>query len=227
VTEAALPPTATAPDPAPAEPPPAAAPAAVSPPAVAPPAARMRLRGLDPATRRQTFIVAAVIAVLFYGTQILNEAIPASAKNQVPAGDAVAIGASARITPLGGWLSTPHDSGTGIRLEKGVVVIDIYPETAGGTAGALATVYLEQVLKKDASQLTTTDTEVATTTNGSAARFAYQGMFSGVDTALEGEVTAIFVGDQGVIADAWSRQGDLASLLDEVHAMLETIEVTS
>lgn len=225
MTEAALPPTAAAPDP-----PPAVAPAAVTPPAVAPPpvpAARSRLGGLDSATRRQTFIVAAVIAGLFYGTQILNEAIPASAKDQAAAGEAVVIGDGARLTPLDGWVASPHDSGTGIRLEKGVVAIDVYPETAGGTAGALVEVYLEQVLKADATQLTTTDTQTATTTNGSAARFSYQGMFSGVDTALEGEVTAVFVGGQGVIADAWSHQGDLASLLDEVHAMLETIEVGS
>jgi hypothetical protein len=215
VQEAALPPPAAAPVPPPAAPPP--------PP---PMARRSRLGGLDPATRRQTFVVAAVIAALFWGTQILNEAVPANAKDQAAAGQAVAIGDGVRITPLDGWVASPHASGTGIRLEKGVVVIELYPETVGGNAGALAAAYLEH-LKTGTTQLTATDTEVATTPNGTAARFSYQGMFSGVDTALEGEVTALFVGGQGVLADAWSGRGALASLLGEVHDMLQTIEVGS
>lgn len=222
--EAALPPPPAAPVPPPAAAP-APPPAAAAPPPTA--ALRSRLGALDPATRRQTFVVAAVIAAMFWGTQILNEAIPANAKDQAAAGQPVAIGDGARITPLGGWVSSPHESGTGIRLEKGVVVIDLYPETVGGNAGALAAAYLEQVLRTSSTQLTATDTEVATTPNGTAARFSYQGMFSGVDTALEGEVTALFVGGQGVLADAWSGRGDLASLLGEVHDMLQTIEVGS
>lgn len=214
-------------------PPPAAAPPAVAPPGAPPPGAergaapRTRLGALDSGTRRQTIVVAAVIAALFYGSQILNEALPANAQGQVAAGGTVAIGEASRITPLDGWVVTPHEGGPGIRLEKGIVVIDLFPETFGQNAGDLAKAYLDEILRPDATQLTTTETEVATTPNGSAARFGYQGMFTGVDVPIEGEVTAVFVGGNGVIADAWSRQGDLGSLLGEVHAMLETIEVGS
>lgn len=184
-----------------------------------------RRPALDPATRRQTFVVAAVIAVLFWGSQILNEALPASAQGQVAPGEAAEIGDGAWITPLAGWALSPHDQGAGIRLEKGVVVVDLFPETFGGSAGALAQGYLDQVLKPGATQLTVTDIEVASTAMGTAARFSYQGIFDGVDVPIEGEVTALFIGRQGVVADAWSRQGDLGGLLGEVHAMLETIEV--
>ena len=186
--------------------------------------------GLDPATRRQTFIVAAVIAALFYGSSVLNEALPAHAADQgtvVVAGEPLTIGDGVRITPVDGWVSSPHDNGAGIRLEKGVVAIDLYPETLGGNASALAAAYLEDILKPGATQLTSTEPEVVTGPDGTAARFAYQGIFEGVDVPIEGEVTAIFIGNQGVIADAWSRQGELSGLLAEVHAMLDTIEIGS
>jgi hypothetical protein len=170
--------------------------------------------------------VAAILAALFFGSQVLNEAIPAMATTVTP-GDAIDIGDGARITTLAGWVVTAHENSAGIRLEKGVVVVDLYPERFGGNAAALADAYLEDVLKAGATQLTTTEPEVVTGRDGSAARFAYQGIFEGVDVPIEGEVTAVFIGSQGVVADAWSRQGDLGSLLAEVHAMLDTIEVAS
>ncbi len=199
-----------------------------APPAAPAPGASARSPhpGLDPGTRRQTVIVAALLGALFFGSQVLNEALPANAADQRP-GEPVLVGADARITPLGGWVATPHEEGSGVRLEKGVVVIDLYQEAVGEDASELATAYLDQVLRETSSQLTASDVEVDTTRNGSAARFTYQGIFTGVDIAIEGEVTAIFVNDTGVIADAWSAQGELGDLLDEVHAMLDTVEVRS
>ena len=183
--------------------------------------------GFDPATRRQTLIVAAVIAMLFFGTQILNESLPAAtAADQITAlpGNPVAIGGGWQITPVHGWLASPHDSGTGIRLEKGVVVIDLFPEDFD-SAGDLAQAYLDEALKADATQMTASDIETASSEAGSAARFTYQGLFPEATAAIEGEVTAIVTGGHGLIADAWSLQGDLGEQIAEVHQMLDTIEV--
>lgn len=222
-------PDAPAPPPGVAAPPPAATPPAAPLPAAPPPQplARRVVGGLDPATRRQTLIVAAVLAALFFGTQVVNEALPAAAApGEISAqpGNPVPISASWQITPVDGWVASTHDSGNGIRLEKGLVVVDLFPETFE-SAGDLATAYLEQALKANATQLTATDIETATATNGSAARFTYQGIFPESNGAIEGEVTAIVVSGQGVVADAWAAQGDLAGQIDEVHAMLDTIEV--
>lgn len=199
-------------------------PGAEAPPS-APPAATASApqQGLDPGTRRQTAIVAVVLGALFFGSQVLNEALPANAADQRP-GEPAVIEQNARITPFGGWVATAHEGGSGLRLEKGIVAIDLYEEAVGDDAGELATAYLEDILRTSSTQLTASDVEVVTTTNGTAARFTYQGLFTGVDVAIEGEVTAIFVNGQGVLADAWSRQGSLGELLDEVHAMLETVE---
>jgi hypothetical protein len=210
-------------------PPAVQAPATPPPTALPPGALPYRQTGLDPATRRQTVIVAVVIAALFYGSHVLNEALPASANNQgqvaFAPGEPVAISPEAQITPLDGWIATPHDSGSGIRLEKGVVSVDLYSEAFGSNAGDLAGAYLKRVLEPDATQLNASETEVVTTETGTAARFTYQGIFKGVDVPIEGEVTALFASGHGVVADAWSSQGDLGNLLGEVHAMLGTIEV--
>jgi hypothetical protein len=208
-------------------PPPVSPPAAPPPTAPPPPSLAHRVAGLDPATRRQTFIVAAVLGTLFFGTQILNEALPAAADAttiEVAPGNPVAIGSGWQITPLDGWAASPHDSGTGIRLEKGVVVVDLFPQEFE-SAGDLAQAYLDQALKANATQLTATDIETATANNGSAARFTYQGLFPESDGAIEGEVTAIVVSGQGVVADAWAAQGDLGGQIGEVHQMLDTIQV--
>ncbi|HYK96426.1 MAG TPA: hypothetical protein VE011_11275 [Candidatus Dormibacteraeota bacterium] len=211
-----------APNPTP-EPP--AAPPGPPPQATAAPTAHRPGGAFDPATRRQTLIVAAILAAMFFGTQVIDEALPAAAAQgsiaTVP-GDAVPIGNGWQITPLGGWLASAHDRGLGIRLEKGVVVVDLFPEPYG-SAGELATGYLDQALKANATQLTASDIGAATEPGGSAARFTYQGIFQEADGSIEGEVTAIVAGGDGVVADAWSGQGDLGGALDEIHQMVESI----
>lgn len=210
-------------------------PMALPPPAVQPPggaqppaggtSVRPRVGGLDPATFRQTAIVAAILASAFFGSQVLNEALPAAQDDIVVDGTPIAIGGAATITPLAGWSATTHEGGEGIRLEKGVVVLDLFAEAFGQTASELADGYLEQVLRPAATQLTASDQEVASGPDGTAARFTYQGIFQGAAGAIEGEVTALKSGTQGVVADAWSSQGKLGDLLDEVRQMVLTIEV--
>ncbi|GEM_PF-6592234 len=197
-----------------------------APPAAAAQVARRVGGAFDPATRRQTVIVAAILAALFFGTQVLDEALPAAASPgeiATAAGDAVPIGDGWQITPLDGWVASTHDSGSGIRLEQGVVVVDLFPEPSN-SASELAQDYLDQALKANATQLTASDIETATEPGGPAVRFSYQGIFQEADGAIEGEVTSIVAGGHGVVADAWSSQGDLGSALGEIHQMLESIE---
>jgi hypothetical protein len=216
------------PAPSPVVPPPAIPPA-LAPALASPPGAGGRGRGwldsLDPATRRPTFLVAAIMAGLFFGSQIVNEALPTGGTDQALPGNPIPIGAHAQITPVDGWVASPHTDGSGIRLEKGVVVVDLFPETFGQSAGDLAAAYRDEVLVAGATQLNATDIETTTVANGSAARFLYQGIFPEADSAIEGEVTAVFVAGQGIVSDAWSRQGSLGQLLGEVHLMLGTLEV--
>lgn len=205
--------------------PPAAAPPAAAQPAL--PTAR-RAGRFDPGTFRQTLIVAGVIAALFFGTQVVDDALPAAATQgaiDVAPGNPISVGGGWQITPLTGWQATHEDSGDGIRLEKGVIVVDVFPESFH-SAGDLAQAYLDEVLEKQASQLTSTNVQPVTEGGGQAARFNYQGIFNQSDGSIEGEVTAVVSGGDGVIADAWAPQGGLAVDLAEIHVMVDTIEAT-
>lgn len=223
-------PTPSTPDPAASE---AVAHGPVAPVAVAPdtiplpqaPAPRRSF--LDAASVRPTVIVAVIIAALFYGTQILNEALPAAASEvPVSAGGSVEIGNGATITPLAGWAASAHDGGDGIRLEKGIVAIDLFAETFGSSAVDLAESYRDQVLEADTTQFTATTIDTFTSSGGTpGAVFRYQGVFTGIDVPIEGEVVVLFDTGLGVVADAWTRQGDLDDALGEIHAMDDSIEV--
>jgi hypothetical protein len=170
-------------------------------------------------------IVAVLIAGLFFGSQILNEAIPvhAGTGGRDP-GTPVSIGPNSQITPLRGW-SVGELEGGGLRLEKGYVAIDLLSPDLSGSAADLARAYVDEVLRPAAEQLTATDPEVATGEAGSAARLRYAGIFTGANGTIEGEVTVFVASGATVVADAWSPQGELAVLLGEVHEMLDTIEV--
>ena len=191
------------------------------------PAPAPRRSFLDQASIRPTAVVAIIIAALFYGTQILNEALPAAASEvPVTAGGTVDIGPGTTITPLSGWAASAHDSGNGIRLEKGIVAVDLFSESFGSTAVEVAEAYRDEVLKSDTTQFTATTPEVISTASGLVgARFRYQGLFTGIDVAIEGEVTVVCDGGVSAVADAWTRQGGLDAALGEVHAMLQTVEL--
>jgi hypothetical protein len=183
--------------------------------------------GLDRASLRPTLIVAAIIAALFYGTQILNEALPALASEvAVSAEGSIEIDEGARMTPVGGWVASRHENSSGVRLEKGIVVVDLFAETFAASAAELAEAYRTDILEADTTQFTATAAEIVTMANGTGGvRFRYQGLFTGVDVAIEGEVTVLYEGGLGVVADAWTRQGDLDAALGEIHDMLDTVEV--
>jgi hypothetical protein len=135
----------------------------------------------------------------------------------------VQIGDGPTITPLDDWVASGHEGG-GLRLEKGVVVVDLFTQ-ASADAGELAALYRDDVLRDQATQLTPGEVETVATDAGSGARFGYQGIFIGISGAIEGEVTAFVSGGSGIVADAWAPQGRLGVALEEVHAMLDSIEV--
>lgn len=203
------------------------APESVAAPAPVAASAAPRQSFLDASSIRPTVIVAIIIAALFYGTQILNEALPAAASDvPISASGTVAIGDGAVITPVSGWSASAHDSGEGVRLDKGIVSVDLFAETFGNDARDLAAGYRDEVLKADTTQFTATPIETFTSSNGTpGARFRYQGVFTGIDVAIEGEVTVLFDAGLGVVADAWTRQGDLDDALGEIHRMLQSVVV--
>ena len=190
--------------------------------------------GLDPAMKRPTIIVAAVIVALVVGTQMLNALIPgpAAGGNGSSGGTtngttSFDLGRGVSVTPPAGWVVREQPSVLeGIRLQRGGVIVDLLVAPYGGTPTELLSTYADQVLKEDANSLTVHDVVVTGAGNGRpAARAKYDGIFKG-SGHLEGELSTQVFGSTGVIVDAAARQGALEGALGDVHQMLGTIEVS-
>ena len=191
---------------------------------------------LDPQGKRPTLIVAGVLAALVIGTQVVNGFIPIP--NQVPGVPSnpggpnvgarpVDIGLGARIYVLPGWQQLEAGGALqGVRLQKGSVVVDFRVTQFTGDHVALLTAYVNQILQPDAQQLNVNGVTVVPLNGKTGARATYLGLFNGVTGAVEGELTTVVsAGGTGVIVDNWGAQGSLSTGLDEVHAMINTLEV--
>ena len=113
-----------------------------------------------------------------------------------------------------------------MRLQKGSVVLDVRVTQFTGDHVALLTAYVNQILQPDAQQLNVNGVTVVPINGRTGARATYLGLFNGVTGAVEGELTTLVsAGGVGVIVDAWGAQGSLTTAIDEVHVMVNTIEV--
>ncbi|MEO7117738.1 MAG: hypothetical protein ABIZ34_02070, partial [Candidatus Limnocylindrales bacterium] len=235
---AAAPPTAAssaAPPPPPAATPPLPPPVSgqTAPPVdfatVAAPARRVLAR-LDPTGWRPTGIVLGIILALVFGTQLLNAALPARTGTgpdpQPQPGTPIDVGQGVRVYPQAGW-SADTSVADQVRLQKGSAVVDVFV-FAGfqGDASALLSSYVEQRLRPGAGQLAVSGSQAIPVTAGSpGVRATYVGNFTGVQQAIEGELTAISLGGRAILFDGWANQGQLGPALDEVHLMAQTVEV--
>ncbi|MBM4409443.1 MAG: hypothetical protein FJ038_12805 [Chloroflexi bacterium] len=132
-----------------------------------------------------------------------------------------------RVFVLSGWQQLEAGGAlTGIRLQKGSVVMDVRVTEFGGDHTALLAAYVNQILQPDAQNVNVGTVTVVPVNGRTAARASYLGLFNGVTGAVEGELTTfVFPNGVGVIVDAWGAQGTLASGLGDVHTMIDTIEV--
>jgi hypothetical protein len=191
---------------------------------------------LDPQGKKPTLIVAGVLVALVLGTQVVNGIIPVPSQSpggpSNPGGPTVGarpvdVGLGVRVYVLPGWQQL--DAGgalQGVRLQKGSVVLDLRVTQFTGDHVALLTAYVNQILQPDAQQLNVNGVTVVPVNGRTAARATYLGLFNGVTGAVEGELTTLVsAGGVGVIVDAWGAQGSLSTGIDEVHAMVNTIEV--
>ena len=178
---------------------------------------------LDPAGVRPTLILAAVIAVLFFGSQILNAVIPAAAGGADPQAPGTLDVGALRIQIAPGWQAL--DGPVGPRIARGSVAIDIGNVPFTGDVRSLYDEFVAQALAPHAIGFGATAASLVEVGNGvPAARGAYTGVF-GEGGEIEGQLTALVVGGQGYVFDAWGQAGSLNPLLPEVELMLDTLRV--
>jgi hypothetical protein len=171
------------------------------------PAQRVRERRWLPA-----IIVTASVLALIGGGRLVQGTAPASAP--VTVGDV-------RVQPLPGWTLDQRQDGAA-RLRRGAAVLDIYaaPTSYTGAAGVAAS-YIQQVLRPDMRQLTTTEPSATTVAGGiPAVRVNYVGVTpDGV--AIEGVVFAASGPRSAVVFDAAAPKGTLAAVAADVSGMID------
>lgn len=186
------------------------------------PAPATRAPRLDPAGNRPTAVVAAVIALLFFGSQFVNAVIPGGGTGGQPVGGAAEIG-NTRVLLADGWQVTDEAGGT--RLAKGSVAIDVLNIDFAGDPSALYEEFVARALAPDAIGFEATDPRLVIIGAGiPAARGAYAGIF-GQAGEVEGQLTAFVIDGDGYVFDAWSHAGGLSRLLPEVELMIDSVEV--
>lgn len=196
------------------------------------------LAGLDPTGWRPTLIVAGIIAALVLGTQLINAAIPTPGARPVPGvpsvpgptgpGATVAIGDNARFTLVSGWQITDRytDQFPGVAIQKGDVFMEV--RATATRTNAAASDLLAQFRGIIAAQLagfqSTTPSPVSTSSlNG--LRTNYQG--TNKNGNVQEGVMFVFVSPSGtgILAHAGGQRGSIEPLLNEIQAMVDSLEV--
>jgi hypothetical protein len=178
-----------------------------------------------PTRERRILPVLAVLVVL--AAVVLGGYVTAAALSS-PAGPPIDVGGVVRVRPLSGWEPARRsDDPPALRLTRGNATLDVRAFSFGGSADILLREYVDAVLEEQADQLSVSRIEPVTLASGlPAARVSYVGTFPGVQTPIEGQVTAA-VSDSGVgvVFDGWAPSGLLRYALEDLDAMSERAEI--
>lgn len=176
------------------------------------PAQRVRERRWIP-----TLIVVALVVVVAQGARTV------AGVTAGPTLPAVTVGSAVTVQPRPGWdLESASANPPAARFHRGPVLLDVfvYPPTGPGPA-AVAASYVEQALRPSLAQVTVGEAAATTLAGGvPAVRFGYVGItHDGVP--LEGVVIAASGTSASVVFDAYAPHGELATVADDVRAMID------
>jgi hypothetical protein len=165
-------------------------------------------------------VVVIVMLATVFGGYVVAAAI------STPTGAVVDVGGLVQIQPASGWeaegsLQAPPDV-HGQGLTRGSGNLAVYAAAPyGGTPDQLADSYAEQILEPRAVRFSESDPIVVQLSASTVAvRFGYIGIFEGVSSPIEGEVTVVVSpSGTGIVYDGWAPQGLLQDSLGQIHAM--------
>jgi hypothetical protein len=205
------------------QPPVAAWPAGTRPPPPPAPAGPKEAKWIPP-------IVALVVLlfVVFGGFLFAGE--PGAAGQELTEGEPgepVPVAPGVTLFPPVGWsVQEQFQDPPGVRLTSGAGNLLVLVR-GGGDPRVLLEEYVTQILEPDASQLSISQAEPVPLPSGApAVRIAYLGVFEGVQSPLEGEVTVIATSGNAVAFDGWAPEGLFAAIRRDVRTMVETAEVS-
>jgi hypothetical protein len=212
-------------------------------------AQQMTLRGrawwgqLDPAGKRPTIIVAAVLLAIVLGSQFVNALVPAprgtlGGSGGVPGGGGgtqpgpgrpVDIGSGIRVTPPPGWVVVGDPLQLqGVRFQKGGVTVDVGLAAFTNPPSDLLAAYVNQVLIPNSQGVKVSPSQITIARNGRpTARATFTGNLKGFGTAVEGEIsTQVWETGVGIVVNGFAAQGQLAGARDEIEAFTDSIEAS-
>ena len=171
-----------------------------------------------------TVVLAGVLSVVVFGGYVAAGAL------SQPVGPPVAVAGVVRVQPLSGWeVAARFGSPAGARLSRGSGNLDFAALSFNGSSLDLVREYVNQVLEPGADQLSVSkEAEPVTLRSGLVGvRIRYIGLFDvGRAQSIEGEVTAVVSpAGVGAIFDAWSPEGLLQYVIDDIHRMIDRAEV--
>lgn len=114
-----------------------------------------------------------------------------------------------------------------LRLSNGIGQVYAAVSPVAGDPGQQLQAYLDEVLRPQATQISTSPAKAIGLPSGDpASSFAYLGSFEGVSAPLEGEVVAV-VAPSGVslIVDGWAPEGQFVSVQQDVRSIVADAEV--
>ncbi len=168
-----------------------------------------------------TFVVAAIIAGVVLGGIGLDDVIAA------PSAGTVNVGGSVTIVAAPGWVRVDTgDSGGAVELQKADVELTVAAELYSGTATE-ALQDAEQSLSSDEAQISFGDEQDGTMSGHETAMVGFEAIVSGSSGSgtVDGELICLLDAGNVVEFVAATSQGDLADDVDDLKAMISSIEV--
>lgn len=135
---------------------------------------------------------------------------------------ALQVGAAVQLQPRAGWDVQTVAATPSARLHRGPVVLEVLamgPDPSG--PAAVAARYVAEHLRVRLSQLVFATPDPTTLANGvPAVRLGYVGVTAD-GRPVEGVVVAATSVQASAVFDAWAPSGELATVADDLHAMVD------
>jgi hypothetical protein len=195
----------------PAYPPPAWSPAAQAP---------ARQSSFDRRRFVPTLAVAGIIAAVVLGGLGLDRTLAA------PSAGKVVVGNSVTITAAPGWVRADDGTTGSVTLQRANAQLIVQAVTYSGSAGT-ALVEVETSIKSEADQVSFGAEDDGTIGGHDVAMAGFEAVVSGSSGSgtVDGEIICMIAGGNAIIFEAVAAQGYLGDVVDDVKAMVSSVEV--
>jgi hypothetical protein len=185
--------------------------------------AEVRQPSLDRRRLMPTVAVACIVAAVVLGGLGLDKALAA------PSAGKVAVGNHVTIVAAPGWVRADEggaNGSAGVTLQQANAQLSVQALSYGGSAGA-ALSDLESSVSSEADQVSFGDEQDGTISGRKVAMAGFEAVVSGSSGSgtVDGELICMIASGNAVVFEVVAAQGDLGTVVDDVKAMVSSVEV--